>query len=236
MSIRRGPELPYSVVAGVVPISRGWLVASAKMQGSNFAPEPPKTYASFMEILDERPAFASIVIGAPIGYRDHPGDGPRCCDVEARAILGKRGASIRNAPPRAVLGETMTWREGHVDAVTALLLPKYREVAVEMSPFRQRVVYEGSPELSFFQLNQERSLRYAKSREAGRDERLDILLDRIPGIAKVTEAVLPGVQKKHLYDASALLSTARRVSGRAAKRLPSEGEWDSEGVRMEIVY
>ena len=236
MSIRRGPELPYSVVAGVVPISRGWLVASAKMQGSNFAPEPPKTYVSFMEILDERPAFVSIVIGAPIGYRDFPGDGPRHCDIEARAVLGKRGASIRNAPSRAVLADAMTWREGHVDAVTALLLPKYREVAVEMSPFRQRIVYEGSPELSFFQLNQERSLRYAKSREAGRDERLDILLDRIPGIAKVTEAVLPGVQKKHLYDAAALLSSARRVSGRAAKRLPSEGEWDSEGVRMEIVY
>ena len=236
MSIRRGPELPYSVVAGVVPFSRGWLVASAKSQGSNFAPEPPKTYATFLDVLDERPTFAAIVIYAPIGYRNTPDDGPRKCDVQARALLGVRGAAIRNAPSRAVLSGAVDWREGRVDAVTAMMLPKYREVAVEMSPFRQRVVYEGNPELSFYELIHETPLGYSKLREMGREERLEILLDRMPGIAKVTEAELPGVQKKHLYDAAALLSTARRVQGRAAKRLPDEAEWDSDGVRMEIVY
>jgi hypothetical protein len=33
-----------------------------------------------------------------------------------------------------------------------------------------------------------------------------------------------------------LLWTARRVFARAAKRLPAEAEWDSEGMRMEFVY
>ena len=30
---RRGPDLPYSLVAGVTPCATGWLVASAKLQG-----------------------------------------------------------------------------------------------------------------------------------------------------------------------------------------------------------
>jgi predicted RNase H-like nuclease len=46
---------------------------------------------------------------------------------------------------------------------------------------------------------------------------------------------LPFVRPKHLNDAAALMWTARRVFGRAARRLPKEAEWDSEGLRMEIV-
>ena len=42
--------------------------------------------------------------------------------------------------------------------MSATLLPRYKEVATEMSPFRQRVVYEGNPELSFYQLNQDNPL------------------------------------------------------------------------------
>jgi predicted RNase H-like nuclease len=39
-----------------------------------------------------------------------------------------------------------------------------------------------------------------------------------------------------LLDAFALLWTARRVYGHAAKRLAVEPVWDSEGLRMEFVY
>ncbi len=38
---RHGPNLPYSLVAGVTPCRGGWLVASAKLQGTIFAPEDP---------------------------------------------------------------------------------------------------------------------------------------------------------------------------------------------------
>ena len=34
---RHGPKLPYSIVAGVTPCRGGWLVASAKLQGTIFA-------------------------------------------------------------------------------------------------------------------------------------------------------------------------------------------------------
>jgi predicted RNase H-like nuclease len=125
--------------------------------------------------------------------------------------------------------------EGRVDAVTAMLLPRYREVAKEMSPYRQRVVYEGKPELSFYQLNNEMPLRFSKKIEAGREERRMLLEKKIPGIDKVIYSDIPGVPRKHLYDVGALLYTARRVFGHAAIRIPSEAEWDSEGLRMELV-
>ena len=206
------------------------------MQGSNFAPEPPKVYDTFTEVLNERPSFQSIVVNAPIGYRDTPGTEIRKCDGEARALIGLRGAAVHNAPARVVLSGAISWREGGLDAVSALMLPKYREVAEEMSPFRQRVVYEGNPELSFYQLNKDTPLRRSKQIEMGREERRVLLLEKVPGIEKVIDAQIPRVLEKHLYDASALLWTARRVFGRAAKRLPAEAEWDSEGIRMEIVY
>ncbi len=237
MTIHRGPTLPYHVLASVTPCPPGWLVQGAKIQGATFAPERPRVYRTFTEILDERPAYELIVVNAPVGCRDHPSDPPRHCDVTARHLLGVRGAAIHNAPTRPVLAGTMGWREGGLDAVTATLLPRYREVATEMSPFRQRVVFEGNPELSFFQLNHDTSLRRSKRLVAGRDERFEILNRHIPGgIGGLLSDPPPGVAPRHQLDALALLWTVRRVWGRGARRIPQEPEWDSEGLRMEFVF
>ena len=240
MSPRRGPELPYSVVAGVVPTRGRWLVASAKVQGSTFAPEPPRVYESIIEALDERPSFATIVIAAPVGYRDDPEQGPRMCDLEARRLLGARGKVLHNAPLRASVLQGIPAPDDDVDAVTATLLPSFQEVAKEMSSYRQRTVYEGNPELSFYFLNGNVPLGTSKKIEVGRDERRDILEKRIPGIDKILdmplEDELAGVRIEKLYDAAAMLATARRVFTKAAKRIPGDGEWDSDGLRMEIVY
>jgi len=236
VSLHRGPTLPYSVVAGVTPCSSGWLAQGAKIHGATFAPEPPRVYETFLDLLSEHPAYEIVVVNAAIGYLDTPEMGPRTCDKEVRALVGRRGSTVHNAPSRAVLDNLIDWSDGGLDAVTATMLPHLREVAKEMSPFRQRLVYEGHPELSFFQLNQDTSMKRSKKIEAGRDERLDVLESHIPGMDVVLGAELDGVTEKHRFDALALLWTARRVYGRAAKRIPTEPEWDSEGLRMEIVY
>jgi predicted RNase H-like nuclease len=206
------------------------------MQGSTFAPEPPKLYNLFSEVLDERPSFAAIVVNAPIGYRDTVESSPRLCDVQARALLRHRGKFVHNAPAWDVMVRGESSPDDHLDAVTAMLMPAYLEVSKEMSPYRQRVVYEGNPELSFFQLNGEVPLRRSKKIEDGRDERTAILMKKVPGIEKVIYAEMPGVPLRNLLDAAALVATARRVFTRAAKRLPADGVWDSQGLRMEFVY
>jgi predicted RNase H-like nuclease len=236
MVSRRGPDLPYKVVAGVTPWRAKWLVASAKMHAATFAPEPPKIYDSFLEVLNERPQFVTIVVNAPIGVIDSTELGVRSCDRIARSLLGRRGAAVHNAPTRDVLTTGQHSSGDQIDAVTKTLLPAYRELASEMSPYRQRVVYEGNPELSFYQLNSNRPLRRSKKIEVGRDERRMVLVNKMPGAEKILDSELRGVPKKHLFDAAALLWTARRVYGHAAIRIPSDAEWDSEGMRMEFVY
>ncbi len=234
MTLRRGPELPYLLVAGVTPVGRGWLLAGARHHAATFMPEPPKLFASFLEVLNERPAYATIVVNAPIGFRDEVGEPPRACDLAARVLLANRRTTVATAPTRAVLAGDESSTSG-LDAATLQRLPRYREVYNEMSPFRQRVVYSGHPELSFCQLNGDVPLRWSKRREEGRDERRELLTMRIQNAHVILEADLP-VPEKHLLDAAALLWTARRVNGKAARRIPSDAEWDSEGLRTEFVY
>jgi predicted RNase H-like nuclease len=236
VSSHRGPDLPYSVVAGVTPFSDKWLVASAKLAGSTFAPEPPKIYDTFLEVLSERPAFAVIVVNVPIGFLDTPKMGPRTCDRQARALLRRRGTAVHNAPSRAVFEGRVEEGQDGLDAVTRTMMPRYREVADEMSPYRQRVVYEGHPELSFFQLHKDTPLKRSKVIAEGKEERRVALEDKIRGSERYLDEGAVAAPQKHVYDSFALLWTARRVWGHAAKRIPVEPEWDSEGLRMEIVY
>ena len=198
-------------------------------------PEAPRLFKTFLEVVSERPAYATIVVNAPIGYRDVVTDPPRTCDLLARSLLGRRGSTIARAPTRASLREGEGNSIAGLDVVTLANLHHYRELYAEMSPFRQRVVYEGHPELSFFQINGDVPLRYSKLREEGREERRSLLEKRIQNVHMVLDADI-GVPEKHLYDAVALMWTARRVNGKAAKRIPSDAEWDSEGLRTEYVY
>lgn len=206
------------------------------MHAATFAPEMPRVFDSFMQILDERPAYTTLVVNVPIGYRDEPGDPPRVCDLEARRLLGRRGSSIPGAPTMATLREGADWRGAHLDAVSVMRLPIYREVVAAMAPYRQRTVYAGNPELSFFDLNGNAPLRYSKNREEGREERRQVIVSKIQGIQRILEGSDPAIPLKHLYDAIALMWSARRVFGHAAKRLPGEAQWDSEGLRMEWVF
>jgi predicted RNase H-like nuclease len=205
----RGPDLPYSIVAGVAPCVRGWLVASAKLRGTNFALEDPRVITSFADVLDERPSFSVVALNARVGWAD---EGERTCDREARALLG-----------------------GRDDTISTKLLARYREVAAEMAPYRQRTVYEVQPELSFYQLNGDLPLLWCRRSDEGRSERLALLESRIPDVSRILGVELDAVVPAELLEVAACLWTARRIEGRAATRLPADPEWDVEGLRMEIL-
>jgi predicted RNase H-like nuclease len=232
--MHRGPSLPYSVVAGVTPCASGWLVASAKLHGTTFAPEDPRIIDSFVEVLDQRPTYAVVAVNAPIGYPSAATEG-RVCDREARALLGRRGSAVRSAPGRATVEAGPGATEEHLDAVTRSLLPRYREMASEMAPYRQRTVYEVHSELSFYQLNDDVPLHYSKKSELGWKERRDLLEKRIPGVERILSAQFSRVPYSHLLDVAAFMWTARRIFAKAALRMPSHPQWDTEGLRMEIV-
>jgi len=230
----QGPNLPYSVVAGVVATPAGWLLASAKLRGATFAPEEAMLFQTFREVLDVRPSFAIVVVNVPIGYLDGSTTEQRTCDRDAQVLLGDHAREVRDAPTRSLLFERAIGEDGTFVDVD-FLYERYRDVAQEISPSNQRVVYEGNPALSFYQLNGNQSLLWSSDSEDGRNERQTVLELKIPGIRRVLESAVADVTQSELHNAAALLWTARRVYGHSATRLPSDGEWDSEGLRMELV-
>lgn len=233
-STRRGPNLPYSIVAGVTPCRGGWLVASAKVQGTIFVPEEPVRLDSFIDVIDQRPSYATIALNAPIGNLNQAIVGGRTCDRQARALLGRRGASVKSAPIRKDGDSSIDLLPDHLDAISRTLLPRYQEVAAEMAPYRQRTVYEVHSDLSFYQLNGEVPMRWSKQSEKGRLERRALLEEKVQGADKILDAEVVGATISHLLDAAAFLWSARRIFNHAGIRLPADPEWDDEGLRMEI--
>ena len=132
------------------PLRPGLAGRARQTARDDLRPRGPQLITPFSEVLDQRPTFAVIALNAPVGYLDMAAAGGRTCDREARALLGpKRGSSIQSAPVRSSTNE-LEFLPDHLDAISMTLLPRYREVAAEMAPFRQRTVYEVHSDLSFY--------------------------------------------------------------------------------------
>ena len=85
-------------------------------------------------------------------------------------------------------------------------------------------------------LNGDEPLASSPHLDEGVAERRALLQQRMPGVEEVLDRTPPaGATRIHLVRAAGLLWTARRAQGRAATRLPVEGDWDASGLRMELV-
>src|SRR4051794_31640465 len=213
--MQRGPNLPYELLAGVVPCPAGWLVASGKLVGIQAYPEAPAVAATFREVLDAIPAYVVIAVTVPIGLPTAPSRGGGSADIAARQLLGfPHAGAIGSTPTRASLtarsyAEARKANGGLLDVVTWQQFGKIREVDAEMQPYMQRRVYEVRPELSFFQLAEDEVLKHSKETAAGQKERQALLRRRMPGSDRVIDASLEGVRVGHLVDAAVALWTAR---------------------------
>lgn len=212
----------------------------ARLQGILATPVEPEVFATFAEILDYRPSFDVIAIHCHLSFPEEDTPGGRTCDREARKLLGfARGGAIKSPPSRHYLrtGDLDARAAKGLDPISARMLRRYAEVAEEMQPYRQRQVFEVHPELSFYQLNDDKPMQHSKYTEEGVLERRQLVEARIPGVEVVLDAELPGggVTARHLLDATADMVTARRIAARAVDRLPEDPEWDEQGVRMELL-
>lgn len=239
---KRGPDLPYKLIAGVEPTPAGWLLVGGKLIGTNLAPDEPIVIKSFREIVDHVPAYTAVAAHIPIGLPARPHKGGRTCDREARQLLGwPRHAAVLSAPAKRTLTAMDDYEKaaklngGRLDIITWRLLPKIAEVAKTIEPYHQRTVYEVQPELVFYHLNEDVPLQYSKHSAKGVDERENILRQRVPGASRVLDARVKRVRKAHLVDACADLWAARLVAGKGASRLPEDPEWNEDGIRMEII-
>ena len=167
-----------------------------------------------------RPSYSIIALNAPVGGLDQAQAGGRTCDREARLLLGRRASAVKSAPVHVDSPEGTDLLPDHIDAISRTLLPRYQEVAREMAPFRQRTIYEVNAELSFYQLNEDVPMQWAKHSEKGMEERRALLEAKLPGALRIIDAEVPGATPSHLLDAAAILWTARRIFAKAGVRIP----------------
>jgi predicted RNase H-like nuclease len=231
--LRKGAPLPYRPLAGVEPCPGGWFVVSGKLQGVSLFPEPPQVLSTITDVLDSRPPYEIIALHAPIGLPGERTPGGRACDRQARQLLGtRRGAAVTAPPTRSVVYDVSG--EG-LSAVVRAQLARIREVQRDVASYHQRSVFEVHPELGFFQLNEDRPLRYGKRTHLGIQERLELLQARMPGLDRVLDNIPDGIRLPVVLDACVDLWTARRIAARAVARLPEVPEWNEDGLRMEMV-
>jgi predicted RNase H-like nuclease len=200
------------------------------------------------ELVDEAPEKARILIDIPIGLEERRA--ARDCDQAARALLGRRRASVFNPPVRGILhledyaGASQLSRALCGKAISRQsfnILPKIREVDGLMQASRRArgLLREAHPELCFAALNGGEPMRHNKKGVAGIDERLALLLGYLPGAAALFEEVVAAeprrvVARDDILDACvcALAASLRRhwVS------LPGQRQRDAVSLPMEIVY
>src|SRR3954454_19505936 len=136
--MQRGSQLPYKLLAGVVPCPGRWLVAPGKLVGIQVYPDEPKIVPTFREIVDSVPLYEVIAVTLPIGLPTTPHRGGRRADQDARQILGfPHAGAIGSTPTRSAL-EVKSYNAarqangGLLDVVTWQQFPKIRELDSEM--------------------------------------------------------------------------------------------------------
>jgi predicted RNase H-like nuclease len=231
----------FKAIGGVTPCPAGWLVLPGRLAGVTVVAEESFTLKTLMEVLDYRPRFDFAAVNIPFGYPEYPNVQFRNADREARSMVGwPRMVSIRPVPSRAAL---LARSRKEALAIEPWLTRNdfrhfrwMREAAQEIQPFHSRSFYSANADLSFTHMNGDVPLTTSPYHTEGQLERLELIRAKLPGVDEVVSRPPPtGVGLVHMYEAAAMLWTARRASGRAISRLPMEPEWDEAGIRVELV-
>ncbi len=232
---------PYKAIAGVTTCPAGWLVLPGRIAGVTVVAEEAFTLKTLMEVLDYRPKFDFAAVNIPFGYPEYPNVQYRRADQEARSMMGwPRAIGVRPVPSRAALfAKNRKEALGIEPWLTRNDFRRFkwmREAATEIQPFHSRSFYSGNADLSFQHMNGDEPLRSSPYHAEGQIERLELIRSKLPGVEEVVSRQPPsGAGQVHMYEAAAMLWTARRASGRAISRLPMDPEWDEAGIRVELV-
>ena len=233
-------------VAGVDGCKGGWVVAIVETtkDGQYF----PQLFVKddFAAVLAATAICKLICVDIPIGLSEN--SKPRECDVAARKVLGKfRSSSIFPAPIRQCLSTddyktackiSSKYANKKLSRQSFNIMDKIRQVDDLMTQELQQRVREIHPEISFWALNNKKTMRHNKRKLSGRNERMK-LLTRIFLNAEeiVAEARKPKkVEMDDILDALVAAWTASQIILQKAQTLPEDPQLDSKDLRMEIVY
>lgn len=207
--------------------------------------------ATLEELLfQDWPSRGLVLLDMPVGL-PQPENPRRECDILARRLLGKRGASVFSPPCREALEAT-----GHEQAcrVNRALLgcglsiqafnigPKIRECdqLMRSKPLLRPLVLEAHPELAYAALNGGAPLGYNKRTRKGREQRLELLRTVLPEAPQVLERALREHPRRLAAEDDFLdalvLAWAASLGREGLASLPPEDVFDAMGLPMRIVY
>jgi predicted RNase H-like nuclease len=241
MSASTANRPQYKLIAGVVPCPAGWLILPARLAGVTVNVEDAEVVKTFLEVLDYKPKFDAAAVWAPIGYYEEPVAPYRPCDIAAKEMIGwPRSVAVRPTPSRAALHARTREEAKAIEPWLTnddLRRFKWWRQAEEMfQPFHHRNYFSAHPDLSYVVLNGDQPVTSSPYQLDGVQERMELIRNKLPGVEEVILRLPPkGAAQIHVVQAAGLLWTARRASGRAINRLPLDPNWDSNGIRMELV-
>ncbi len=210
-----------------------------------------KVFPNFHSLWQAWGDASLILVDIPIGLPDASRI-RRECDTVARGRIGPRRSSVFQPPSRAALEESPYENASEANRQEVdkglsrqayALIPKIQEVdrlLREDGAARERV-REVHPEVCFWSFAGEQPMSSNKKRAAGRDERTAVLrgVDR-----RTTDAVIDEAGKRFLRRCvamddilDALVAAYTGEPGQSQLRsIPDVPEYDSRGLRMEMVY
>jgi len=224
----------------------GWLVAKCNSWPCEYTPYLA-ICADFRSLVEFTRDCERVVVDIPIGLP--AGTQVRYCDVKARGLLAKDGASsvVFDAPPRETLPARSTeeFQRLHKESRKKGagwpvwgILPKIKEADEAMTPALQRRIYEFHPELVWLRV----AGRYLgpKHDKPGLTNRVNALDAYVPSLKQVLQ------WKKGLGAAAKLDDVLDAVIGLAVAdaslkskkyKLPQDAtEADKKGLFMEMWY
>lgn len=246
-------------VAGVDGCKAGWLTAVVSVTKESIQIDAPCVFelkrvlvaGTFTEVLSKTCECELVCIDIPIGLSNGPYE--RACDLTARKLLGQpRGSSVFPAPLRPALVAndretasritlkcTKARKHGPVgvNRQTFSLFPGVKDIDDEIEAFKQDRIREVHPEISFWALNDREPMQHKKRKLAGRKERMKLLAPIFLGLEKIIAEVRKPkeVAPDDILDALAAAWTAGQVVLGRDETLPENPEFDSKGLRMEIL-
>jgi predicted RNase H-like nuclease len=224
------------MIAGADWFEGKWLAVVAAADGQTEVRQVC-AFSDFLEWAD----LQLLVIDIPIGL---PERGSRACEPLARQVVRPRASSVFPAPIRPVLNAStheeacriLNTIDGKRCSIQAFSI--YRIIAAvdsHMSPALQDRVREGHPELSFAYMNGGSGLKHSKHTPEGQRGRVALLEQHFPDLEACISALPQSRAAIDLLDAFSMLWTARRIISGQALSVPEVPEYDSRGLRMEMV-
>ncbi len=229
-------------VIGVDGCKGGWIAVA--WEGDLSTTPQAHVVPRFADVIAM--AAEIIAVDIPIGLPDIAHNG-RGCDGEARRRLKGKASSVFPAPARPTLlardhGEASAINRKFSDPSHGIsaqaynILAKIAEVDALLSPDLQSRVYEVHPELCFYAMNGDTSVREKKRESDGQERRIALL--RANGFP-FDRMKHPTTLRRHwglddLIDACACAWSARRIRDGLNLKLLADPPFDGRGLRMEI--